>query len=195
MKDKDKLKGYFQDNRDGFDDLEPTSELWEKIEKELKPEGRKEAKVVQFNWWRAAAVLFMVCTFGLAMKMFLFNDSSDVKTTIASYEIPSVNNDISFDQVNTEKYYFQVIDEKRKEINELGAPESISEAYDKELKDLLIDYKSLKTQLEANPGNEQLIQALVKNLKLQIDLLNEQLTILNNYKSYENENNENYTNS
>ncbi|QCK16023.1 hypothetical protein [Mangrovivirga cuniculi] len=194
MEDKDKLKEYFNNHRQEFDDLEPSKDLWSGIESELKGEVSDKSES-RFNWWKAAAVIFMVCTIGLITVMFVRNNEAQPQLTVESYNIPDQNKEISFDPVSTETYYFQLISERKKEIDQMDAPKSVSEAYDQEIESLLKNYRKLKADLEANPGNEMLIQALVKNLKLQIDLLNEQLLILENYKNYENENDEKHKNS
>ncbi|MCX2745740.1 hypothetical protein OO013_17795 [Mangrovivirga sp. M17] len=192
MEDKDKLKEYFNSHRHEFDDLEPSEKMWANIESEIQ---NNQTDRSSFNWWKAAAVLFMVCTVGLVTFMFLRDNQAKPQITVSTYDIPEQMNGVSFDQVSTETYYFQLISERQKEIEQMDVPESISKAYDNELESLLNDYAKLKKDLEANPGNEMLIQALVNNLKLQIDLLNEQLLILENYKNYENENNENHKSS
>jgi chromosome segregation ATPase len=43
-------------------------------------------------------------------------------------------------------------------------------------------YHSLRNTLNANPNTEQLLQAMISNLQMQIDLLNQQLTIIQKVK-------------
>jgi hypothetical protein len=51
-------------------------------------------------------------------------------------------------------------------------------------------YNALQTQLPENPNREQLLEAMIQNLRLQTDLLNEQLLIIQKIKQSKNKINE-----
>ena len=50
-------------------------------------------------------------------------------------------------------------------------------------------YRSLKADFPKNPNQEVLIQAMIQNLQLQINLLNEQLRVIQRIKQQINETN------
>jgi len=43
-------------------------------------------------------------------------------------------------------------------------------------------YNSLKNQLNATPNREMLLEAMIQNLQLQLNVLNQQLNIINQIK-------------
>jgi phage shock protein A len=52
-------------------------------------------------------------------------------------------------------------------------------------------YNSLKKELPANPNREQLLEAMIQNLQLQTELLNQQLRIIKQIKQAKNKSHDN----
>jgi hypothetical protein len=48
----------------------------------------------------------------------------------------------------------------------------------------------LKKELPVNPNREQLLEAMIENLRLQTEILNQQLSIINEIKASKNNNHE-----
>ncbi len=51
-------------------------------------------------------------------------------------------------------------------------------------------YNVLKRELPANPNREQLLEAMIRNLQVQMDLLNQQLQIIQQIKQSKNKDND-----
>jgi hypothetical protein len=71
----ERLEDFIKMNRDEFDDLEPSGDLWAKIEKELPPEGTaiksQEAKTFSLSFVlkvAASVVIIMGIGFGLYIR-------------------------------------------------------------------------------------------------------------------------------
>ena len=79
--------------------------------------------------------------------------------------------------------YTQLIDDKRAVLKEMteNNPDLYQE-FSTDLDRLEKSYQSLKADFPKNPNQEVLIQAMIQNLQLQINLLNEQLRVIQRIK-------------
>ena len=52
------------------------------------------------------------------------------------------------------------------------------------------EYKFLNKQLASSPNKDRIVKAMIRNLQLQIDLLNQQINISNEVKQFKKQENE-----
>jgi len=167
---KDRLEEFIRNNRDSFDDKEPGEKVWKGINASL---GLRQTSV----WnsvaiWRAAAVIFMVlCGYLLIPKA-------------AESSIAKDNSSKEFDDV--EAYYFRQISEKVEMIDEFQKSEGLN-GFTHDFQQLEAMYMVLKEEMKATPS-QKVKDALVLNLLVRIDLLNQQLHKLE--KEYKKGNNQ-----
>ena len=82
-----------------------------------------------------------------------------------------------------------LIDDKRAELKQMTEDNpALYQEFATDLDRLEKSYKSLKADLPQNPNQEMLIQAMIQNLQLQINLLNEQLRVIQRIKQQTHEN-------
>ncbi|CCG99402.1 hypothetical protein FAES_1392 [Fibrella aestuarina BUZ 2] len=75
-------------------------------------------------------------------------------------------------------HYASLIDDKQDELRQLTKSNpDLYQQFSGDLKSLETSYESLKADLPQTPNQDVLIQAMIRNLQLQIDLLNEQLRV------------------
>jgi hypothetical protein len=80
-------------------------------------------------------------------------------------------------------HYASLIDDKRAELRQLTEQDpALYQQFSGDLESLEANYKALKADLPQTPNQEVLIQAMIQNLQLQIDLLNEQLRVIERMK-------------
>ncbi len=80
-------------------------------------------------------------------------------------------------------YYTKLIELKHEELKTLEKDEPLLyKQFSGDVQRLDSVYHSLKTQLPTNSNREQVIEAMISNLQLQIDLLNKQLDIIKKIK-------------
>jgi len=80
-------------------------------------------------------------------------------------------------------YYSKLIEIKHDELKTLQKDEPLLyKKFSGDVNKLDSVYQALKTQLPENPNREQLVEAMIYNLKLQIGLLNKQLDIIKQIK-------------
>ena len=86
--------------------------------------------------------------------------------------------------------YTQLIDTKRTELKQMTEDNpALYNEFATDLDRLEHSYQSLKADLPQNPNQEVLIQAMIQNLQLQINLLNEQLRVIERIKQQTHESN------
>lgn len=153
---KDQLEDFIHQNRKAFDDKEPSPKVWKAIETSLRFSQHKWLSAVSL--WRAAAILFMV-TSGY---LFMQREPAKSQNAQAWKEFSDV-----------EAFYFQQISHKVELINEFKRNEGM-DGFTRDFQQLEAMYLVLKDELKGRPS-QQLKDALVLNLLVRIDLLNQHL--------------------
>ena len=195
---KDRLKEFVGENREEFDVFEPRPELWQEICKQMPkavaetPPPRKEAKVISFNFgerlnfsadflfMRVAAAIVLLLACGITLLLVKRNVSVPEGTVAAvSGQVPL--SQIAPELVEVEAYYTRQINSKRQQVDEydlkvLGLDEA--KEIDQELARLDSSYTQLKKQLYTTPNTEQVMGAMIQNLQIRIQVLNQQLEVL-----------------
>lgn len=184
---KDKLERFIRDNREDFDTEEPRPDLWSKIEQGItipqqKPDdeaprrlnslGRSAnplfSRSSPFDWRIAASIAVLL----LAGALLYVNQRYGVT------QQPEV---VAVSPAYAKEFatYTRLIDDKRLELKQMtGSNPALYQQFATDLDRLENSYQALKADLPANPNQEVLIQAMVQNLQLQIDLLNQQLEVI-----------------
>ncbi len=161
-----KLEDFIHQNRSAFDDKEPGKNVWAKIESTLpaKPFSVWNSLAL----WRAAAMIFMVISVYLLIPKFT---STDVKNeAVALKEFQDV---VAF--------YVAQIDQKEEQIEGFHNAEEADE-FTQDFKQLEAMYSVLKEEMKTSPS-KKVKDALVLNLLVRINLLNQQLYKLDNAAS------------
>lgn len=158
---KDALKDFVSQHRDGFDSHVPPHGIWEGIE------GQLPAKAVSL-WnsvilWRAAAI------FLLGVSMFIVFSNRDVQTDRGERA------KLKGEFIDLESYYGSQITEKKLLVTQFQSDTGLTEdEVTQNLQKLEAMYQVLKLEMEKRPSAD-VKDALVLNLLVRIDLLNQQL--------------------
>lgn len=156
---KDSLKNFVDKNRPAFDDQEPSGKIWGNISAALaamKQRSLWNSVVV----WRAAAVLFL----GLSAYFFLAQPNR-----IPSRE--TAQSQVEFKDL--ESFYSEQIAEKVALINDIDASGE-NDQFTQDFQKLDAMYQVLLEEMKSRPG-QRVKDALVLNLLVRIDLLNQQI--------------------
>lgn len=154
---KDRLEEFIRDNREAFDDKEPSEKVWTNISASLRMRRTNVWDSVAL--WRAAAVIFMVlCGYLLIPK--------EPVNTIAK-------DNVSAEFADVEAFYFRQISEKVEMIDEFQKNEGLN-GFTHDFQQLEAMYMVLKEEMKTRPS-QKVKDALVLNLLVRIDLLNQQL--------------------
>ena len=190
-----RLEQFIRENRDHFDGENPDPEVWNKICKEMQPISSGKNKVFRINMIRWSVAAAIVALAALTIFYFVLDQR---KENLATNDKPSENGSIDIiNQINPtyakEVYHFtQLIELKQSELKQIAKENpDLYREFLADVNKLDSSYNALKNELPSNPNREQLLEAMIENLRLQTELLNQQLQILKNIKQSKSQNNEN----
>ena len=171
---KERLENFIKDNKKEFDQFEAPANLWEKIEKQLdekginsSPIGIKKEKVVRLSLLlKFAATIIVVLGIGLWAYRYQMTESSDLS---------NINPQLAKQQV----HYANLIEVKRSELKQIEKEEpQLYSEFSSEIRKMDASYQKLKSDLPGSPNQEETVKAMIRNLQIQTELLNQQLSII-----------------
>ena len=166
----DKLEKFAKDHKDEFDSLTPKDSLWEGVQTKLEASKKAAARII---FWRAAAILLFIFSIGIS---FYANRDSINNSNKVVYDS---------DFITTEKYYTSVIHEREQLLTLVASTyPDVKDDFETDWKMLDQSYAILKEEYSKNQSNE-ILDALVQNLRSRVDLLNRQIQILESIESDE----------
>ena len=170
----DNLEKYIKENRVAFDDRNPPEDAWHYINGRVEKNKTRMFSISTYLWRAAVIVLLAVVTL-------LLVDRSEKEDTIAEANEFINDNEIAFNDV--EAFYFKEIETKQSLIIQFVAdnPELDKDLLG-EIDQLDSTYQMLKSAAEVGQS-ERIIDAMVLNLQMRIDILNQQLEVLEKIKN------------
>jgi hypothetical protein len=192
----DRLEHFIRGNQDRLSEDAPSEKMWQKINSAINDPEQEKAQPTLFislrKWAVAASMLGLV-----ALTVFLINQRNRERAETAWQAGPANNLDIirQIDPAyaNEVNQFTRIIEVKQTEIKKIE--KNYPELYRQFIGDInKLDsmYAILQKELPVNPNREQLLEAMIENLRLQTEVLNQQLTIIkkiNESKTNSNENN------
>jgi hypothetical protein len=157
---KDQLDDFIKKNREAFDDKVPSEKIWRNIDASMR--FTSPGLWNSLGLWRAAAVIFMMLSVYLLIPKPVVKSD---KTDLAANEFRDV-----------EAFYFEQISEKIELIDGFQKTEGLN-GFTQDFKQLEAMYMILKEEMKASPS-QKVKDALVLNLLVRINLLNQQLSKL-----------------
>ena len=179
----DKLKQFIDDNREAFDSENPGPVLLKKLKKQLDQGGHsKNIFQIKSIRWAAAVAAFIVLSVVLYYSLQKGNDKNETVKTIPGNGVETIS---TYDPVYAKQidHYQEMIGLQQTELKrvEKEQPE-LYHQFAKDINQLDSAYRILKTTLTTNPNREMLLEAMIRNLQFQSDLLNRQLLIIKEIK-------------
>jgi hypothetical protein len=176
----DRLEKFIKENKKNFDEFEPPFDLWEKIEKKLDDQKNEKlirsTKVLKLsNVLRIAAVLLLVISAGIV----LWKNQQLEKT-----ELSDIDPQLAKQQI----HYASMIEEKRSELKRIEKEDpQLYKEFSSEIKAMDETYQKLKNDLPSSPNQEETVKAMIRNLQIQIEVLNQQLQIIKQVDQFKKE--------
>ena len=167
---KDKVIDFIKENKREFDLVEPPSDLWGRIEKQLdenlKAHPKKE-RAVRLNWLLkiAASVTIILCA-GLWLWQYQYKQASD---------LANIDPALAKQQM----HYSSVIENKQIELKRIEKENpQLYQEFSSEIQKMDENYQKLKSDLPNSPNQEETVKAMIRNLQIQAQVLNQQLNII-----------------
>lgn len=174
MKNKS-LEEYIKAHKKDFDVNGPSDQLWGRIDTALNKEKIKKPFRMQL-WLGIAASLVVIMT----LIFISISHNSNKQLEIA---------DINPGYAKKELRFASLIEEKRDSLDVYATKNPVLYArFTSDLNKLGQDYERLKKELQCSPNQKLVVKAMVKNLELQLQVISQQLSIINEVDQYKTEN-------
>ena len=173
-----RLEDFMAENREEFDDLQPRADIWNNISKELDAweaeqlPKKREAKTFSLGFvLRVAAMIVVVMGIGFGIYI-------QSQKTSGEIDLAAINPTYAKQQVQ----YASLIETKRIELKQIAKfdPQLYNE-FNNELVKMQANYKKLSTDLATSPNQERVLRAMIRNLQIQTEVLNQQLSVIQQF--------------
>lgn len=169
-----RLEEFIKLNKEEFDELEPSADLWNRIEKQLPLEfnapKKRETKTFSLGFVLSVAATVII-VMGIGFVAFLHNSKKGI-------DLAAINPVYAQQQV----HYASLIESKRTELKSMAKidPEMYRE-FSSGLAKMDATYKKLNSDLATSPNQERVLRAMIHNLQIQTEVLNQQLNVIEQY--------------
>jgi hypothetical protein len=172
-----RLEEFIKNNREEFDDLEPRANLWSRIETELPQQFKEEKKTFSLGFvLRVAAILVMVM--GSCFFAYLYYQKP------ANVNLAAINPEYAKQQVQ----YASLIATKQSELKIIAKSDpQLYEEFTGEIAKMESTYKKLNKDLLTSPNQEAVLRAMIRNLQVQTEVLNQQLNVIEQFNEFKNQ--------
>ncbi len=173
-----KLKNFISDNRKAFDDEIPSNKVWENIDASFIEKKKQRFVLSRFYKWSMAPAAILVIAFGF----YFVANKKTAETEIVAIAETDINK-LAPDYAPQMNQFVKMIDTKQEELKMLAKEQpELYQQFTTAIYQLDSSYNNLKNQLSATPNREMLLEAMIQNLQLQLNVLNQQLNIINQIK-------------
>lgn len=164
----DKLEKFIKSHRAEMDDKRLKKDLWAGIENEFGQSKKQRQLYKPVMYWRAAAVILLLITSWLAFDKVIQNFDGNGTSEVA---------ELSPQLLEAENFYVTLIDQKREEIKVMAEKYELGGVFLSEIN--VLDSMYIVLKMDMQHGNEEVIvDAMILNLQLRIEILNQQLSII-----------------
>jgi hypothetical protein len=177
-----RLEEFVKTNREEFNDLVPSPELWSRIERELPIQFERQKKNEKKSFslgfvLRVAASVIVVM--GISFAIYLRSNNNK--------EVNYASINPTYAQQQTR--YVQLIANKRTELKTISQsdPELYKE-FSAETAKIDSVYRKLNNDLVTSPNPELVLRAMIRNLEIQTEVLNQQLSVIEQYNQMKKQN-------
>lgn len=176
------LKSFIQENRAAFDDAHPPANLWRGVAAGLdEKDHRRIKKIDGKRTWashvlKVAAITFLVGTAGMLIYFYGKRE--------AYLDYSRVNPELAAEQ----KVYAKLVTQKKDSIAYIATSNpALYGEFSKVIGQMESNYDLLKQEYTQSPNRELTLEAMIRNLQAQIDILSQQLDVLNAINHQKNE--------
>ncbi|SEL27469.1 hypothetical protein [Parapedobacter koreensis] len=168
------LKTFIAENKAAFDDANPPADLWQRIASNLdqQEQSRHDSPMTGKPWviqvLKVAAITFLIGTAGIVIYFYgrkhAYDDYSQVNPHLAAEQ----------------QVYARLVTQKKDSIAYIATSDpALYGEFSKVLHQMEANYEMLKQEFVKSPNKELTLEAMIRNLQAQIEVLSQQMEILN----------------
>lgn len=175
-----RLEDFIIANKEEFDEIEPSADLWASIEKHLPPitEQPKKRDAKTFSLWfvmRVAATVVFVM--GIGFVLYLRQEKKQ------GIDFAAINPVYAKQHVQ----YTSLIQSQRSELRAIAKSDpELYKQFSAQIAQMDATYKDLNSELATSPNQERVLRAMIHNLQIQTQVLSQQLNVLEQMKEMKN---------
>lgn len=165
----DQLEDFIRENRDQFDTLEPSPDMWGRIQKAQKKPTIKPWRSITAKAAAVAAIFMLGYLFSLWMG---HQGPSELLTEETTETTPEL---IMFKEARI--YYSSLISDREQQLFHLTADnKQLQEEIKEEFMHLDRSFKSLENDLSDQVAGEEILEAMIQHYRLKLDMLEDMLS-------------------
>jgi len=178
-----RLEDLIRTNREEFDDLEPSADLWARIEKHLPPQfeetKKREAKTFTLGFvLRVAAAIVVVMS--IFFTLYLRGTHKD------GVDLAAINPVYAQQHV----HFTSLIQTKREQLKSIAKSQpELYQQFTSQIAEMDSTYKELNNELQTSPNQELVLKQMIRNLEIQTQVLTQQLRVIGQYNEMRKEEN------
>lgn len=192
-----RLEHFIRDHREEFDEDQPSPQVWKNLQKDLgltPAVNKSKVLTMKILRWSVAAAILVLAGFGVFHLIDQKSGDPQGLTHQNQTDTPAAGDDL-LQKINPtyakEMYHFtQLIELKQGQLKQVAKENpDLYKSFMADINKLDSNYNALQMELPDNPNREQLLEAMLENLKIQSALLNQQLQIIQQIKQSKQESN------
>ncbi|MEL6591439.1 MAG: anti-sigma factor [Bacteroidota bacterium] len=183
----DQLEKYILNHKDQLDVFEPDDRLWERIDRELYQEEEAPVRKLSFwsqSWKMAAALAFLVTAGALLWWVSMQTPAQQMVGGNPPASTTSPKDFYTAELAEVETYYTEQISAQMARVETFKTQGIVLDDALYEQMDMLNEsYAELQTELTHAEDQDLIVNAMIQNLMIQMQVLNQQLMILEEIKT------------
>ncbi len=174
-----RFEDFIKNNRGEFDEVEPSADLWSKIEQSLNLSEELPKKSVTKTFslafvLRVAASVILVMGIGFGVYL----QSQKGQKGQKGIDLAAINPEYAKQQL----HYASLVETKLTELRSVASTDpQLYKEFSAEIAKMDSTYKRLNNDLATSPNQERVLRAMIRNLQIQTEVLNQQLNVIEQF--------------
>jgi hypothetical protein len=180
-----RFEDFMHDNNEEFNEIEPSADLWGKIEAQLnfldeeqEAPKKREAKTFSLGFVlkvAASVIIVMGIGFGIYIQS---------QKGIKGVDLAAINPEYAQQQV----HYASLVETKLTELKSASKNDpQLYKEFSAEIAKMDSTYKKLNNDLVTSPNQERVLRAMIRNLQIQTEVLTQQLNVIEQFNQMKKE--------
>ncbi|QEM06357.1 hypothetical protein DIU31_023610 [Mucilaginibacter rubeus] len=182
-----RFEDFMHDNNEEFNEIEPSADLWGKIEAQLnfldqeqEQPKKREAKTFSLGFvLKVAASVIIVMGVGFGIYIQSQKGAKGV-------DLAAINPEYAQQQMR----YASLVETKLTELKSASKNDpQLYKEFSAEIAKMDSTYKKLNSDLATSPNQERVLRAMIRNLQIQTEVLTQQLNVIEQFNQMKKEQN------
>lgn len=180
-----RFEDFMHDNNEEFNEIEPSADLWGKIEAQLnfldeeqEAPKKREAKTFSLGFVlkvAASVIIIMGIGFGIYIQS---------QKGTKGVDLAAINPEYAQQQV----HYASLVETKLTELKSASKNDpQLYKEFSAEIAKMDSTYKKLNNDLVTSPNQERVLRAMIRNLQIQTEVLTQQLNVIEQFNQMKKE--------